>query len=63
MLSGPSCMLVFVFSINSLILSGFPLNYFHLAKATLSAFSWFYTALILIKDYDNFSVSSAFRMD
>ena len=43
MLSGPSFRSAFVFSINSLILSGFPLTSFHLAEAPLSAFSWHYT--------------------
>ena len=43
MLSGPSFRSAFVFSINSLILSSFPLTYFHLAEAPLSAFSWLYT--------------------
>ena len=43
MLSGPSFRSAFVFSINSLILSGFPLTSFHLAEASLSAFSWLYT--------------------
>ena len=33
----------FVFSINSLILSGFPLTCFHSAEVLLSAFSWLYT--------------------
>ena len=43
MLPGPSFRSTFVFSINSLILSGFPLTSFHLAEASLSAFSWLYT--------------------
>ena len=43
MLSGPSFRSAFVFSINSLILSGFPLTYFHLAEPSLSGFSWLYT--------------------
>ena len=43
MLSGPPFRSVFVFSFNSLILSGFPLTSFHLAEASLSAFSWLYT--------------------
>ena len=42
MLSGPSFRSVFVFSINSLVLSCFPLTSFHLAEASLSAFSWLY---------------------
>ena len=37
MLSGPTFRSVFVFSINSLILSGFPLTFFHLAETSLSA--------------------------
>ena len=41
MLSGPSFRLPFVFSINSLILSGFSLTFFHLAESSLSAFSCF----------------------
>ena len=43
MLSGPSFRWAFVFGINPLILSGFPLTSFHLAEASLSAFSWLYT--------------------
>ena len=43
MLSGPSFRSVFIFSINSLILSGLPLTSFHLAEASLSVFSWLYT--------------------
>ena len=43
MLSGPSFRSAFVFGINSLILSGFPSTSFHLAEASLSAFSWLYT--------------------
>ena len=39
----PSFRSAFVFSINSLILSGFPLTSFRLAKPSLSAFSWLYT--------------------
>ena len=42
MLSGLCFRLSFVFSINSLILSGFLLTSFYLADASLSAFSWFY---------------------
>ena len=38
MLSGPSFRSAFVFGINSLILSGFPLTSFDLAEASLSAF-------------------------
>ena len=43
MLSGPSFRLAFVFSINSYILPGFPLTFFYLAEASISAFSWLYT--------------------
>ena len=43
MLLGPSFRLAFVFSINLLILSGFPLTSFHLAEVSLSAFPWLYT--------------------
>ena len=42
MLPGPSFRSVFVFSINSLILSGFPWTSIHLAEASLSAFLWLY---------------------
>ena len=43
MLSCPSLWSAFVFSINSLSLSGLPLTSFHLAEASLSAFWWLYT--------------------
>ena len=43
MLSGPSFRSAFVFGINSLILSGFPLTSFDLAEASLYAFSWLHT--------------------
>ena len=43
MLSRPSFRQAFLFTINSLILSGFPLTSFPLVEASLSAFSWFYT--------------------
>ena len=43
MLSGPSFRLVLVFSINSLILPGFPLTSFNLAEASLFTFKWLYT--------------------
>ena len=42
MLPGPSFRSVFVFSINSLILSSFPWTSIHLAEASLSAFLWLY---------------------
>ena len=48
MLSGPSFRSAFVFSINSLILSGFPLTSFHLAEASLSVFSWLYTLVCAV---------------
>ena len=38
----------FRFSINSLIFSGFPLTFFHLAEASLSGFSWLYTLVCLV---------------
>ena len=43
MLSGPPFRSAFVFSINSLILSGFCLTSFYLAEASLSAFTRLYT--------------------
>ena len=43
MLSGPFFRSAFVFTINSLILSGFPLTSFHLAEPSRSAFLWLYT--------------------
>ena len=48
MLSGPSFRSAFVFSINSLILSGFPLVSFDFAEASLSAFSWLYTPVCAV---------------
>ena len=42
MLLGPSFRSTFVFSINSLILSGFLLTSFPLNEASLFAFSWLY---------------------
>ena len=49
MLSGYSFWLAFVFSINSLILSDFPLTSFHLAcKASLSALTWSYTLVCAV---------------
>ena len=47
-LPGPSFGWTFVFSINSLILSGFPLTSFHSAEASLSAFSWLYTLVCAV---------------
>ena len=46
MLSGPSFRSAFVIIINLSILSGFPLNSFHLAKPSLSAFFWFVFNLV-----------------
>ena len=48
MLSGPSFRSAFVFSINSLILSGFPLTSFHLSEASLPAFSWCYSVVCAV---------------
>ena len=48
MLSGPYFRSAFVFSINSLILSGFSLTSFHLAEPSLSAFSWLYTLVCAV---------------
>ena len=48
MLSGPSFRSVFVFSINSLILSRLPSTSFHLAEASLSAFLWLYTLVCVV---------------
>ena len=46
MLPDPSFRSAFVFSINSLILSGFPLTSFHLAEVSLSDFSWLYILVV-----------------
>ena len=48
MLSGPSFRSAFIFSINSLILSGFPLTSFLLAEASLSAFSWLHALVCAV---------------
>ena len=48
MLSSPSFRSVSVFSINSLILPGFPLTSFYLAKASISAFLCFYTLVYVV---------------
>ena len=48
MLSGPSFRSAFVFSIDSLIFSGFPLTSFHLAEASLSAFWLPYTVVCAV---------------
>ena len=50
MLPGPSLRSAFVFSINSLILSAFPLASYHLAEASLSAFSWLYTHVCAVAE-------------
>ena len=48
MLSSPSLRSALVFSINSLILSGFPLTSFHLAEDSLPAFSWLHTLVCAV---------------
>ena len=48
MLSGTSFWSAFVFSINSLILSGFLLPSFHTAGVSLSAFLWLYTLVCAV---------------
>ena len=48
MLSGLSFRSAFVFSINSLILSGFPLTSFHIAEVSLSAFLSLYTHMCAV---------------
>ena len=48
MLSRPSIRSAFVSSINSLILSGFPLTSFHLSEASLSAFLWCYSLVCAV---------------
>ena len=56
MLSGRFFRLVFVFSINSLILSGFPLTSFHLVEASPSAFSWLDTLVrAIVQKYQEMS--------
>ena len=50
MLSGPSFRSAFVFSINSLALSGLPLTSYHLAEAWLSAFSWLWTLVLQLSE-------------
>ena len=56
MLSGPCSRSAFVFNINSLILSGFPLTYFHLAEAGLCTFSWLYAlACVVVQKYHEMS--------
>ena len=52
LLSGPFFRSSFVFSINSLTLFGFPLISFHLAQASLSAFSWLYILMcVAVQNY------------
>ena len=48
MFSGPYFRSAFVFSIKSLVLSGFPLT-FNLAEASLSNFWWLYTLVFAIE--------------
>ena len=48
MLSSTSFRSDFVFSINSLILFSFPLTSFHLAEASLYAFSWLYSLVCAV---------------
>ena len=48
MIPGPSFRSAFVFRINSLILPGFPLVFFDLAEASLSAFLWLYTLVCAV---------------
>ena len=48
MLSGPCFSSAFVFSINSLILSGFPLTSFHLAEASICFLFVFFSGFILL---------------
>ena len=48
MLSSPSFRSAFLFSINSLILSGFPLTSFHLAEASLFPFLWLSTPMCAV---------------
>ena len=56
MLSDPSFRLAFVFSLNSLILSGFPLTSFHLVETSLSAFSWLYALVcVVVQKYHEMS--------
>ena len=56
MLLGPSFRPVFIFSINSLIFSGFPLTSFHVAEPSLSAFLWLYTfACAAVQKYHEMS--------
>ena len=48
MLSSPQFKSAFIFSFNSLILSGFPLTPFHLAEASRSASLLLYTSLCTV---------------
>ena len=48
MSSGPSFSSAFIFSVNSLILSNFPLTCFHLAEASISVFKWLYTLVCAV---------------
>ena len=63
MFSGPSFMLAFVFSINSLILSGFPMISLALVEALQSAFSGFYTTVCaVVRKYHEISVVMQMRL-
>ena len=48
MLPGPSFRATFIFSINSLILPGFPLTSFNLAEVSLSAYLWLHTPVCAV---------------
>ena len=71
MLPDPSFRSAFVFSINSLILPGFPLTSLHLTEASLSAFLWLYTVvcalaqkilLNVVYNYSHFSTHFAISL-
>ena len=52
MLLGPSFRSAFVFGINSLIMSGFPLTSFHLAEASVPAFLWILALVcVVVQNY------------
>ena len=56
MSSCPSFRSAFVFSVNSLILSGFLLTSFHITEALLSAFLWLYTlGCAVVQEYHEMS--------
>ena len=63
MFSGPSFMLAFVFSINSLILSGFPMISLALVEALQSTFSGFCTTVCaVVQKYHEISVVMQMRL-